>query len=297
MLNPQLNILILGASGMLGGALFTALPNVSDTYKVFGTVRGTSPVPVSGDRKQLLKLTDVFDRSALLHILKKNEIDVVINAIGLIKQISGQLSQADFVKINAWLPHYLMELCAETSSRFIEVSTDCVFTGQKGNYSEEDTPDARDMYGLTKLMGEVTDNPNAVTIRTSIIGHESGRAASLVDWFLSTSGTVSGYNKAIFSGFPTAYLARIIGRYILPDTNLQGLYHISAKPIDKFSLLSLVAEAYQHDVTLVPNDELVIDRSLDSTKFRAETGFVPPDWPELINIMKSDRPAWKNYEH
>lgn len=294
---PSLNILILGASGMLGSALFTTLPKVSASYKVFGTSRGTTPVPVSDDKAQIINLADVFDRSALLYILKQNKIDVVINAIGLIKQISGQLSKADFVKVNAWLPHYIMDLCDEVGARFIEISTDCVFTGRQGNYSEDDTPDASDIYGLTKFMGEVTDNPNALTIRTSIIGHESGRAASLIDWFLSTSGTVGGYNKAIFSGFPTAYLADIIGRYILPNSKLHGLYHVSANPIDKFSLLSLVADAYQHDVKLVPNEDLVIDRSLDSTKFKDETGFVPPDWPNLVNIMKSDRPVWKKYEH
>ena len=290
---PHLNILVLGASGMLGSALFNSLPNVSEHYNIWGTFRQAVKTPVQGPRKQLIKLNDAFDRSAITELLQDKKIDVVINAIGLIKQISGQLNKADFVKVNAWLPHYLMELCDEVGARFIEISTDCVFTGDKGNYSEEDTPDARDIYGLTKLMGEVTDNPNALTIRTSIIGHESGRAASLIDWFLSQSATVGGYNKAIFSGFPTAYLADIIGRYILPNSQLSGLYHVSANPIDKFSLLSLVAQAYQHDVKLVPNAELVIDRSLDSTRFRAETGFVPPDWPDLINIMQSDRPIWK----
>ncbi|MEP3891946.1 MAG: SDR family oxidoreductase [Hellea sp.] len=293
---PDQNILILGASGMLGSALFTSLPQISTSYKTFGTVRGSSAVPICGDRMELIRLKDVFDRGALLHILETHKIDVVINAIGLIKQLGGT-PKAAFVKTNAWLPHALMELCDEVGARFIEISTDCVFTGDKGNYSEDDRPDARDIYGLTKLMGEVTDNPKALTIRTSIIGHESGRAASLVDWFLSQSGTVGGYNKAIFSGFPTAYLADIIGRYVLPNSQLYGLYHVSANPIDKFSLLSLVAQAYQHDVELVPNDKLIIDRSLDSTRFRDETGFVPPDWPDLINIMKSDRPVWKRYEH
>ncbi|MDA8707871.1 sugar nucleotide-binding protein, partial [Hellea sp.] len=182
-------------------------------------------------------------------------------------------------------------------ARFIEVSTDCVFTGRKGNYSEDDIPDARDIYGVSKLLGEVTDNPNAVTIRTSIIGHESGRAASLVDWFLSTSGEVKGYQKAIFSGFPTAYLAQIIGEHILPKPELTGLYHVSAEPIDKYALLCLVAEKYKHNVRLVADAELVIDRSLDSARFKTATGFVTPNWPDLIDIMKTTRPIWENHEH
>lgn len=279
---------------MLGNALFSTLPKVSASYKTFGTFRDTSPVPVCRPGMLALKLQDVFDRSDLLQILKENKISVVVNAIGLIKQIDSELSKSDYVRINAWLPHYLVGLCDDVGARFVEISTDCVFAGTKGNYSESDKPDATDYYGLSKLLGEITDHANAITIRTSIIGHESGRAASLIDWFLSTSGTVGGYSKAIFSGFPTVYLADIIGRYILPNTNLKGLYHVSAKPIDKFRLLSLVAQAYQHDIELVPNDALVIDRSLDSTRFRDETGFIPPDWPELISIMKSDRPVWKN---
>lgn len=282
---------------MLGSALFSTLPTVGDSYSVFGTFRGQSQTPVLGERMHLIKLNDVFEKEALLHILMKHKIDVVINAIGLIKQIGAKLTKTDFVRINGWLPHYLMGLCHEVGARFIEISTDCVFTGLKGHYSEDDEADARDIYGLTKLLGEVTDNQNALTIRTSIIGHESGRAASLVDWFLSQSGDVKGFRRAIFSGFPTTYLAEIIGQYILPNTELNGLYHVSANPIDKFSLLSLVAKTYQHNVRLIPDDELVIDRSLDSSRFKAATGFISPEWPELIHIMKSNRPVWTQNEH
>ncbi len=178
---PQQNILILGASGMLGGALFSTLPTLAESYTVFGTYRGQSLTPTLNKNMHLLKLDDVFNKDALLQILTEQKIDVVINAIGLIKQIGGELSKADFVRVNAWLPHYLTGLCDDVGARFIEISTDCVFTGQKGSYLEDDVPDARDDYGLTKLLGEVTDNKNAITIRTSIIGHESGRAASLVD--------------------------------------------------------------------------------------------------------------------
>ena len=294
---PQQNILILGASGMLGGALFSSLPVFGENYTVFGTYRGQSLTPTLNKHMHLLMLDDVFNKNALLQILTEHKIDVVINAIGLIKQIGGELSKSDFVRINAWLPHYLMELCDKVGARFVEISTDCVFTGQKGNYSEDDIADARDIYGLTKLLGEITENKNALTIRTSIIGHESGRAASLVDWFLSQSGEVKGFRKAIFSGFPTSYLAEIMGKYILPNSELNGLYHVSANPIDKFSLLSLVADSYQHDIKLIPNDELVIDRSLNSSRFKAATGFITPEWPELIDIMKSNRPVWTQNEH
>ena len=292
-LDAAANILVLGATGMLGSALFYSLPKIDKNYHVFGTTRGGSPIPVTGERMTVVQLNDVFDRAALLQILKSNNINVVVNAIGLIKQIGAQITKADFIQINAWLPHYIMDLCDEVGVRFIEVSTDCVFTGDKGNYSEEDIPDAKDIYGVTKLMGEVTDNPNAITIRTSIIGHESGRAASLIDWFLASNGAVNGYKRAIFSGFPTVVIADILGRYILPRTDMHGLYHVSADPIDKFSLLNLVAKIYNHDITILSDEKVILDRSLNSNKFRELTGYSSPEWPELIQIMKSQRPNWK----
>lgn len=293
---PDLNILILGASGMLGSALFHQIPQVSSSYKVFGTARESSIVPNGSKTAKIVRLDNVFDKPSLTEILQVNVIDVVINAIGLIKQIGDQKSKADFIKINAWLPHYLMELCEENGARLIEISTDCVFTGKHGSYNETNIPDAVDLYGVTKHLGEITDNPNALTIRTSIIGHESGRAASLIDWFLSSSGQVQGYKKAIFSGFPTVFLAQIIAYYILPDTALSGLYHISSNPIDKFTLLSLVAKIYGHDIEIKPDNEVIIDRSLDSKRFRELKGFNPPDWEELVTAMMINRPTWKQNE-
>lgn len=281
---------------MLGGALFNSLPKASQEFQVYGTFRSGANVPLGDHNSKLIGLEDVFDENKLRDILVEYEIDIVINAIGLIKQIVGT-SKLSFIKVNAMLPHYLMELCDEVGARFIEISTDCVFSGKKGNYTENDIADAKDIYGVTKLLGEVTDNPNAITIRTSIIGHESGRAASLIDWFLSTSGEVKGFSKAIFSGFPTAYLASIIGQYVIPNRELNGLYHVSAEPIDKFTLLMLVANVYEHNVQLTPDTKLVIDRSLNSNKFRKATGFTPPAWPELIKIMQHERPVWKFNEN
>lgn len=278
---------------MLGSALFHQLPQVSVNYKVWGTSRGGTQVPLETDASKVLYLGDVFDKAALQDILDRNKIDIVINAIGLIKQISSQLRKGDFVKVNSWLPHYLAQLCEERKIRFIEISTDCVFTGNKGNYLETDPSDATDIYGMSKYLGEVTDYKGALTIRTSIIGHESGRNASLVDWFLSEKNKVEGYEKAIFSGFPTVYLAQIIGYYIIPAPDMSGLYHISADPINKFELLTKIAKTYKNDVEITPNTRIAIDRSLNSNKFRRETGFSPPNWDELVEGMHSNRPAWK----
>ena len=171
------------------------------------------------------------------------------------------------------------------NARFIHMSTDCVFSGRDGLYRESDFADADDLYGRSKYLGEV-DYPNAITLRTSIIGHElGGGARSLVGWFLAQDGSVQGYSKAIFSGLPTVELARVIKDYVLPRPEMNGLWHVSAEPIDKLELLRLVAKAYGKQIEIRPDDSVRIDRSLNSDRFRAETGFEPLPWPELVRSM------------
>jgi len=171
-----------------------------------------------------------------------------------------------------------------SGSRLVHISTDCVFSGAKGMYTEVDVADARDLYGLSKYLGEV-DYPSAVTLRTSIVGHELGTAHGLVGWFLAQKGTVKGFTRAIFSGLPTVELARVVRDYVLPRPELRGVHHVSAEPISKYDLLQLVAEVYGKDVQLTPDDKLVIDRSLDSSRFRRLTGYAPAAWPELVRVM------------
>ena len=187
--------------------------------------------------------------------------------------------------INAMLPHRLSRLCGLINAKLIHISTDCVFSGRKGMYAETDVSDAEDLYGKSKYIGEVSDQPHVLTLRTSIIGHELGSSSSLIDWFLSQSGTVKGYSKAIFSGLPTVEVARVIVDYVIPNSDLRGLYHLSVEPIDKYSLLREVARVYEKDMTIIPSDELSIDRSLDSTRFRSLVGYVPPSWLDLIKAM------------
>lgn len=286
-----MNILVLGASGMLGAALVTRLAQRREGFGVFGTHRPSARLPVVPGAV-FIEVADIFDEPGITHLLANNDIGFVINAIGLIKQIGSAFADEDFVLVNAMLPHFMARLAGDAGARFLEVSTDCVFSGRKGLYTESDTPDATDMYGRSKLLGEVTERNNSITIRTSIIGHESGRAASLIDWFLSTEGTVNGFSKAVFSGFPAIVLADIIADHFIPKPELSGLYHVSADPIDKFSLLCMVRDLYRHDVEVEPSDTLIINRTLNSTKFRQATGFVPSSWPELINAMKTNRPNW-----
>jgi dTDP-4-dehydrorhamnose reductase len=209
---------------------------------------------------------------------------VVINCVGVVKQAAESKDPLVSLPINSLLPHRLARLCAVAGARLLHVSTDCVFSGSKGLYRERDQPDAVDLYGQSKALGEV-DYPHAVTLRTSIIGHELRGARSLIGWFLSQTGPVRGYTRAIFSGLPTVELARVMHDLVLPNAGLHGVYHVSAEPIDKFSLLQLVAKQYGKAIQISSDEELVLDRSLDSSRFRAATGYAPPAWPELIARM------------
>ncbi|MBA4045730.1 MAG: NAD(P)-dependent oxidoreductase [Erythrobacter sp.] len=284
--NPQ-KILVLGASGMLGSAVlryFAAQPDIHVT----GMMRSCAAVQLLPEAVRDFVVTgiDVENTDQLTQLFARARPNLVINCIGLIKQLSDAKDPLAAIPINSILPHRLARLCELLDARLVHLSTDCVFSGDKGSYTEADVPDARDVYGRTKLLGEV-DYPNAITLRTSIIGHELSSSKSLLNWFLSQRGTVNGFTRAVFSGLPTVEIARVIHQLVMPNPNLRGLYHLSVAPINKFDLLKLFAKAYGKQIEVVPNDNLVIDRSLDSTRFREATGFVPPSWPELIDTMRN----------
>jgi dTDP-4-dehydrorhamnose reductase len=176
-------------------------------------------------------------------------------------------------------------VCRTAGARLIHVSTDCVFDGKKGNYTENDISNATDLYGRSKFLGEVAYSPHCVTLRTSIIGHEIKGRLGLIEWFMSQDKKIQGYKNAIFSGFPTIEVAHILRDYILPNQNLTGIYHISSDPISKYELLKLVAEKYDKKIEIEPYDDFYQNRSLDSSLFRKITGYEPPTWPELIEKM------------
>lgn len=279
-------ILIIGASGMLGNAVFRLFSH-SPGYDVFGSVRSAAARRLLPFNFQENVITGVYAENidSLIHLFSVVRPDVVINCIGLVKQIIDSEDPLITIPINALLPHQLARLCKVSHARLVHLSTDCVFSGTKGGmYTESDTTDATDLYGRSKNIGEV-DYPHAITLRTSIIGHELEGARSLVDWFLSQEGSVKGFKRAIFSGLPTVEVARAIRDYVIPNPEIHGLYHLSASPINKFELLGLVAKIYGKSIKILPDETLVIDRSLDSTRFRHATGFVAKPWPELISLM------------
>jgi len=278
-------VMILGVTGMLGNAMFRVLSERADLV-VYGTARADRakqyfPPNLSG---RIIAGTDVENSDSLIRAFGTIQPDVVVNCVGLVKQLADANDPLQAVPINSLLPHRLAALCQATGARLIHISTDCVFSGVKGNYLETDFPDAYDLYGRSKLLGEVV-YPHAITLRTSIIGHELSGNRSLVNWFLAQQGAVKGFTRAIFSGLPTVELATIVRDVVLPHKELYGLYHVSAKPINKFDLLQMLARVYEKNIKINPSEELIIDRSLNSDRFKDITGYAPPDWPTLVRRM------------
>lgn len=282
-----MRVLVLGASGMLGNAVFRIL-NEKQDWIVYGTVR-------SGDvkkffspelRERILVGCDVNNQDALVQLIGKIRPQVIINCISLAKPLLTASDPLEIIPIYALLPHRLAGLCSLFGARLVHISTDGVFTGSKGQYTEDDFPDARDIYGVSKILGEV-NYPHTISLRTSFIGHELQGENGLLGWFLSRQESCKCFSRAIFSGLPTVVIAQIIRDFVIPQASMYGVYHVAAQPISKFDLLGIVAEKYGKSIEIIPVDEPVIDRSLNADRFRAATGYAPPDWPELINIMHS----------
>jgi dTDP-4-dehydrorhamnose reductase len=278
--------LILAGTGMLGHVLFSELARHSD-IDVYATARNNDllkKVLPAYLLKNIIKNIDAKSIDSVYELFKRVQPELVINCIGIIKQLPDANNHIISININALFPHKLALLCRDYGARLIHFSTDCVFSGQKGNYSEEDSSDAKDLYGRTKYLGEL-NYPHCITLRTSIIGHELSRKVSLVEWFLSQEGKVKGYTNAIYSGFPTIEMSRIVYEYVIPNKDLHGLYHVSSSPISKYDLLKFISETYEKTIDIEPYSNFFCDRSLNSTRFRNDTGYAPPSWQELVEKM------------
>lgn len=283
-----MKILVLGASGMLGNAMLRFM-SALEGWSVFGTVRGADSVlHAAAPRAVLIPGVHADQPDSLLAAFAQVRPDVVINCVGLVKQLSNAEDPLVAVPINTLLPHRLARMCEVAEARLVHVSTDCVFSGKQGNYTELDKADAQDVYGRSKLLGEV-DYPHAVTLRTSIIGHELRSAHGLIDWFLSQQAGVKGYTEAVFSGLPTCELARVVRDFVIPHASLRGVYHVAAEPISKHDLLQIVNREYGKNLQIESDDQVKINRSLDASRFREATGYVAPAWPDLIAQMRHFR--------
>lgn len=279
-------VLVLGVSGMLGHVLFSALAerpglDVSGTARRAEGLSRRFPPELAG---RVRGNVDADDFAAVRRVLAEAAPDVVVNCIGVVKQLPGASDPVTAISVNALFPHRLAAACGEAGARMIHFGTDCVFSGSRGSYAESDPPDAADLYGRSKLLGEAV-GPRCVTLRTSIVGHELSGRHGLVEWFLAQEGTVRGFGGAIFSGFPTVEMARIVAEFVIPNRELSGLFHVSSDPISKHDLLHLVAARYGKGIVIERDDAFRCDRSLDSSRFRGATGYRPPPWTDLVAKM------------
>jgi len=280
--------LILGAGGMLGHKLCRVFRNRFDTwaairgnpqaYRRFGLV----------DEQRLIGGVQATYMDSVVGAFAAVRPDAVVNCVGIIKQLKEAHDYLPSITINALFPHRLAQLCRATGTRMIHISTDCVFSGRKGNYSEDDIPDAEDLYGRTKLLGEVT-GPGCLTIRTSMIGQGLRPGPSLIDWFICQRGkSVKGYARAIYSGLSTLALAEVIAGILERHSDLSGLWHVSSEPINKYDLLGLVNQAFGLGISIERDESFECDRSLDSSRFREVMGFTPPHWRDMVARMARD---------
>jgi dTDP-4-dehydrorhamnose reductase len=284
--------LILGGAGMLGHKMFQTF---SERYPetTWCTVREEAGDPLlervdlfRSDR--VVRGVDAMRIDALEGLVGELRPDAVINCIGVIKQRGAAKEAIPSITVNSLLPHGRGAAAARHGGRLVHFSTDCVFSGRKGDYRESDAPDAEDLYGRSKLLGEASDE-NALTLRTSIIGRELRTHRSLLDWFLSQAGgRVSGYRRVWWSGVTTNHLSELVASFLERHPDLSGVYQLAGRKINKYDLLLALREAYGVEVEVVPDDQAVLDRSLVGERLREATGYEPPAWDALLADLAAD---------
>ena len=288
-----MKVMVVGATGTLGHRLCLEW---GERFECFGTVRQAAPEPVAELLAETALIAGVTadDPDSLRPAFEQAGPDVVVNCIGAVKQAEAGQQAIPAIRINSLFPHQLAVLCREHSARMVHVSTDCVFSGSRGNYSEADVPDATDIYGRSKLLGEVAGD-GLLTLRTSLIGRELRGTLGLLEWLISNrGGTVRGFRRAIFSGFTTQALAAEIAHLIEEDPDLDGVWHLAAQPIDKLTLLTGLNEALGLGIEIVPDENVAIDRSLDSTRLSGKTGRRPRRWDEMIDELAADETPYED---
>jgi len=283
-----MRVLVLGAAGLLGHRVWRELNRRMDA---FAAVRrpGLTYAPLGWfDARRVIESVDATTDADLDRAFSIARPDVVINAVGVVKQRREADNATNSIVVNALLPHRVADRCEDVGARLIHISTDCVFSGARGGYRESDLPDATDLYGRSKLLGEI-DRAHCLTIRTSLIGREIGSQRGLIEWFLSHRGeTVRGFTRARFSGLTTLELSRVIAMLIERDRGLRGIWHVAGDPIAKFDLLSMVNDAFRLGATLEADDSFVCDRTLDATRFLNATGYRPPSWASMVAELAAD---------
>lgn len=280
---------------MLGHKMYQTL--ASRFPETYCTIRSseTDPSIELLRRESVIQDVDAADFNGLSTLLNDLGPSVVVNCVGVIKQRKAADKPIPSITINSLLPHELAAICEEMGTRLIHFSTDCVFSGAKGAYREDDPSDAQDLYGMTKVLGEVAEPPS-LTLRSSIIGRELGHRSSLLEWFLAQEGRkVKGFRRALYSGLTTTRMAHLVGDLIQNHPDLSGLYHVAGPWISKYELLCLARDTFGVKIEIVPDDEIIIDRTLVADRFESATGYRPPTWQEMLSEVASDPTPYESW--
>ena len=273
-------ILILGSTGMMGSTISRLIKN-DKRFKILCTYKDYHKIKLIKLQKNQKKKLNVFDFNELKRIIFRFKPDFIINCVGLIKQLSNKKNINKIKFLNTNLPKKLSIIAKNKNFKIIHLSTDCVFSGKKGNYKESDKCDAIDLYGISKFKGEV-DSKFVLNIRTSIIGHELTSSNSLLNWFLNQK-EINGFKKAFFSGLTTLELSKIIINEIIEKNKIiNGLFHISGPRISKLNLLKIVKRIYKKKTIINIDNSFKIDRSLNSNKFTKLINIKKKSWPNMI---------------
>lgn len=275
-----MKILILGANGMIGSAILRLLSSKSE-WDIVGTVR--SQTDLGFIKEKLIQIKTLEEQNVLEGLLDHVNPDLIINCAGKTKHAPLGDNPLTTLNMNAVLPNRLLKYSDENNTRLIHISSDCVFSGDEGNYNEEDITNATDLYGRTKALGEVIGK-KTITLRTSTIGHEIQTKFGLLEWFLSQQ-ECHGFQNALFSGVTSLELATIIRDFVIPNENINGLYNLGSKTISKYDLLEIVNDVYQSNVKIYADTKFEINRSLNSKKFARDFGYMAPDWHDMIAQM------------
>jgi len=283
-----MKILIVGGDGMLGHQLlrrWTPLYDVKATVRKDASAYASVPI-LKADR--IFSNVDVRSTNSVAGCVTSFRPDVIVNAAGIVKQRAIAKESLPSLEVNAVFPHRLALIASASGARVVHFSTDCVFSGRRGNYAEVDLPDAEDLYGRTKLLGELS-YPHCITLRTSIIGRELLHKEGLLEWFLAQRGTIRGFTRAIYTGFTTIEIARIVERLLIHHSDENGVWHASSEAISKYDLLCLFRKHFATKTEIVPDETFVCDRSLDSRRFRSRVGYTPPTWESMVEEIARDR--------
>jgi dTDP-4-dehydrorhamnose reductase len=282
----KIKILILGVDGMIGHKIYQSL-STTESNLVLTSRKAKTNLPFDFDKAILLNL-DIYKDD--LNIFLDNQMPtIIINCIGVTTRRLDKLGTNQVEYINSTFPKLLAEWTKKTNNKLIHFSTDCVFNGKKGYYSEDSLPDATDIYGSTKAAGEIKDQKNTLTIRTSMIGREIFNFTELLEWIFSNNlKAIKGYKNAIYSGVTTLWMGELIKKIIFDKINLSGIYNISSSSISKYDLITKIKSYFNLNIEILENTEYNTNKTLNSEKFQSKTGIKTPSWDEMLSALIKD---------